>query len=133
MLSHVLVFFQAELKQKNIKVINRYKPKIFTVSFDLQQLELVLVNIVKNAIQAIPSTGIISIELAENPATLIVENNGDPIPDNIQKKLFEPFFTTKKTGQGIGLTLIREILTNHSCDFSLKTREDNITEFRVVF
>ncbi len=133
MLSHVLVFFQAELKQKNIKVINRYKPETFTVSFDLQQLELVLVNIFKNAIQAISLDGIINIELTETPATLIVENNGDPIPDNIQKKLFEPFFTTKKTGQGIGLTLIREILTNHSCDFSLKTREDGFTEFKILF
>ena len=92
-----------------------------------------LVNIFKNAIQAISLDGIINIELTETPATLIVENNGDPIPDNIQKKLFEPFFTTKKTGQGIGLTLIREILTNHSCDFSLKTREDGFTEFKILF
>lgn len=49
------------------------------------------------------------------------------------KKLFEPFFTRKKTGQGIGLTLIREILTNHDCEFSLKTPNDGITEFRIVF
>ncbi|MFO7657838.1 MAG: ATP-binding protein [Bacteroidales bacterium] len=133
MLSHVMIFFQAELNKKNIKVTNRYKSSAFTVSFDAQQLELVLVNIIKNAIQAIQSEGTINIELAEGPPTLIVENNGEPIPYRIQKRLFEPFFTTKKTGQGIGLTLIREILTNHKCDFSLITRDDGITEFKIIF
>ncbi|MFT5386340.1 MAG: two-component system nitrogen regulation sensor histidine kinase NtrY, partial [Saprospiraceae bacterium] len=47
--------------------------------------------------------------------------------------IFTPFFSTKKDGQGVGLTLIREILLNHNAQFSLKTLDDNWTEFRIVF
>ncbi len=133
MINHVMICFQTELEQKNIKVNAQYKSPVAFLSFDQQQLELVLVNIIKNAIQATSSEGVINIVFQNTPPALFIENTGEPIPENIQKKLFEPFFTTKKTGQGIGLTLIREILTNHSCDFSLKTREDGFTEFRIVF
>ncbi len=103
------------------------------VSFDLQQLELVLVNIVKNAIQAIRSRGNIGIYIYSSPLSVVIENNGKPISSDTQVKLFTPFFTTKKEGQGIGLTLIREILVNHECKFSLQTRSDRITEFTILF
>ncbi len=56
-----------------------------------------------------------------------------PISTDIQKNLFTPFFTTKKTGQGIGLTLIREILVNHGCKFSLQTGSEGITGFKILF
>jgi signal transduction histidine kinase len=64
---------------------------------------------------------------------LSISNDGIPITEEIREKLFTPFFTTKKTGQGIGLTLIREILINHDCRFSLETRSEGITEFRILF
>ena len=123
------------LRRNNVKKLN-------------QQLELVLINILKNAIEAIGSWaaegnsgfsgsdtkgGTIRITTTGTPAVLTMENNGVPIPPEAGSRLFEPFFTTKKTGQGIGLTLIREILLNHDCDFSLRTREDGITEFRIGF
>ena len=96
-------------------------------------MELVLSNILKNATQAIETDGNINIHLHKSPLALSIENDGTPITDEIREKLFTPFFTTKKTGQGIGLTLIREILINHGCSFSLDTRDDGITEFRILF
>jgi len=48
-------------------------------------------------------------------------------------QLFTPFYTTKKDGQGLGLTLIREILMNHGFDFSLKMNAESLTEFRIIF
>ncbi len=133
-INRVLIYFQEELKQKNILVNTHFKSDDdVVISFDLQQLELVLINIIKNAIQAIESNGNINFLMYSSPLSLIIENNGEPISTDIQKKLFTPFFTTKKTGQGIGLTLIREILVNHGCKFSLQTRSDRITEFKVLF
>ncbi|MCG8308180.1 MAG: ATP-binding protein [Cytophagales bacterium] len=130
---HVLLGFLGEFRQKSIRVNASCKPSDVYVSFDFQQLELVLANIIKNAIQAIGSIGKINIIIEKFPVSIIIENDGEAIPGDVQRKLFEPFFTTKKTGQGIGLTLIREILINHECEFSLKTREDGMTEFSIVF
>ena len=50
-----------------------------------------------------------------------------------EAKLFTPFFSTKPNGQGIGLLLIREVLTKHHCTFSLRTDAEGITRFRIVF
>jgi two-component system nitrogen regulation sensor histidine kinase NtrY len=132
-IDHVLICFQTEIEQKRIKIKTHCEEGEAQILFDYQQLELVIVNIMRNALQAIEANGMINIIFHNTPPTLVIENDGEPIPDNIRKRLFEPFFTTKKTGQGIGLTIIREILSNHKCGFSLKTRNDRITEFRIAF
>lgn len=129
-----LVYFHAEFVKKNISVKTHFEnEKEITVAFDVQQLELVLSNILKNAIQAIETNGNINVHLHKSPLALSIGNDGTPITDEIREKLFTPFFTTKKTGQGIGLSLIREILINHDCSFSLDTRNNGITEFRIIF
>ena len=51
----------------------------------------------------------------------------------VETKLFTPFFSTKPNGQGIGLIFIREVLMKHGCSFSLRTYEDGITRFRIMF
>ena len=129
-----LVYFHVEFENKNIVVKSHFKgtDKV-PIRFDVQQLELVLVNIIKNAVQAIGTNGNINIQVQTSPLILSISNDGIPITEEIREKLFTPFFTTKKTGQGIGLTLIREILINHDCRFSLETRNDGITEFRILF
>jgi len=131
--NQVLILFQPEFEKKGIRTKTQYHSDQTLIAFDYQQLELVLINIIKNAVQAIQVNGEITLIFKTQPSSLIVENTGEPIPETVQKRLFESFFTTKKEGQGIGLTLIREILTNHRYDFSLKTRGDGITEFQIVF
>ncbi len=130
-ITRVLFYFRKDFEEKNIKIVTEFAPNDLVVMFDPQQLELVLINIIKNAIEAIADEGIITIKTTINPVVLTIANNGEAIPPEIQKKLFEPFYTTKRTGQGIGLTLIREILINHKAGFSLKTSEKGMTEFRI--
>ncbi len=131
-ITRVLFYFRKDFKEKNIKIVTEFTSGDLTIPFDPQQLELVLINIFQNAIEAITEEGIITIKTTTNPATLTISNNGETIPPDIQKKLFEPFFTSKKTGQGIGLTLIREILINHKAGFSLKTSDAGTTEFKIL-
>lgn len=102
---------------------------------DIYQLEQVLVNIIKNAIEAIDEEdGRIEIKVSKTlPVSLCIRNNGKPIPKEKEQHLFSPFYSTKKDGQGIGLTLTREILMNHGTDFSLSTKEDGWTYFEIVF
>ncbi len=66
--------------------------------------------------------------------TLIITDNGHGIPSSVATHLFTPFFSTKPQGQGIGLLLIRDILTSHHCTFSLLTGpEDRLTRFTIQF
>ncbi len=96
---------------------------------DVGQFEQVLVNIVKNALEACGPGQTVEVQLTDR--RLLVRDNGQPIPDSVAANLFNPFFSTKTTGQGIGLTLTREILLNHGLSFSLRTEPDGWTEFRI--
>lgn len=98
---------------------------------DIQQLEQALINIVKNAIDAIATHGKIQFILEASQRKLIITDNGHGISEENTEQLFSPFFSTKKDGQGIGLTLVREILLNHGYEFSLKTIAAHHTEFSI--
>ena len=104
--------------------------KAVWVSLDKEQIEQVLVNVLKNAIEsAARPHGQVKMELEAKE--LRVLNNGKGISDEVQKKLFTPFYSTRPQGQGIGLMLVREILINHGFSFTLATRPDGWTEFRI--
>ena len=105
----------------------------FMIDADPQQLEQVLINIIKNALEALEGKGTIKTELDVKKRTLIISDNGKGISEEFSSKMFEPFFSTKKDGQGIGLALIREILSNHNFSFSLASPRDGWTHFTIQF
>ncbi|GAB5554523.1 MAG: ATP-binding protein [Saprospiraceae bacterium] len=100
---------------------------------DPQQMEQALVNIVKNAIEATGQGGIIRFEIQIDPLTIIIANNGPGIDPSVKDQLFTPFFSTKVDGQGIGLTLVREIVMNHNATINLETRVDGWTYCTITF
>lgn len=100
-------------------------------NLDIKQLEQVLVNVIKNAIESIGENGIVQIITQSKPNQLIIRDNGQGISDEQAEKLFTPFYSNKAHGQGIGLTLSREILLNHGFEFSLRTGEDGWTAFTI--
>jgi two-component system nitrogen regulation sensor histidine kinase NtrY len=103
------------------------------ISADAQLMEQALVNIIKNSIEAIGSQGKIDFVFDILARQLIIRDNGMGISEEGNEHLFSPFFSTKKDGQGIGLTMVREILLNHGFEFSLKTVSPGVTEFVIVF
>ena len=111
------------------------KSEPFIISADPGLLQQVILNIVKNAVESIKNEGVIKIDLSrhKNRVMMIISNNGDPIDETTRSNLFIPFFTTKPEGKGIGLTLIREILSRHEAEYSLATGEDGITRFSIIF
>jgi len=108
-------------------------PESYFVMADVQQMEQVLINIVKNAIEAIGSQGTVSFNLDAVSRKLTISDTGKGISEQLGEQLFSPFFSTKKDGQGIGLTLVREILLNHGFEFYLKTVKPGQTEFVILF
>lgn len=133
LLERMTKIFHYKLAQRNIQLQLKLADTPFIQHVDVNQFELVFTNIIQNALEAIGADGILEIETHPGTKTIFVRNNGEPIAPDVQQQLFTPFFTTKKTGQGIGLTLIREILQNHECKFSLKTLSNGKTEFGIIF
>jgi two-component system nitrogen regulation sensor histidine kinase NtrY len=105
----------------------------FNIIADEQQMEQVLINIVKNAMEAIEEKGNISFITNHTTRQLTIADSGKGISPSLSEQLFSPFFSTKKDGQGIGLALIKEVLINHGFEFSLKTVDEGRTEFVIQF
>jgi nitrogen fixation/metabolism regulation signal transduction histidine kinase len=105
------------------------------ISADPAQLEQALLNVVKNAVEAIDGRGTIVVR-AGTPGgrpTAVVEDSGPGLTDEARANLFTPFFSTKPHGQGIGLTLVGEILAGHGFDYTLARTPHGTTAFTVVF
>ena len=100
-----------------------------------------MVNIVKNSTESIMSSGRegkIEISLNANPPRIEITDNGAGISVEASKKLFSPFFSTKRGGQGLGLMMVGDILSQHGCKFSLRTDEPTgestpLTRFKIEF
>jgi len=126
-----LMFFQASEKQVKFKFDLPDKP--YLIQADTEQMEQAFINIVKNGIEAIENGGFIQFNLNKGKKMLVITDSGKGISPENTANLFSPFFSTKKDGQGIGLTLVREILLNHGFEFSLKTFGENDTRFAIKF
>ncbi|WP_276497247.1 sensor histidine kinase [Pontibacter litorisediminis] len=124
---------QPELKRRNIRLQWQLNPEPLVVPLDSQQLEQVLLNIFKNAMEAIGTDGEILVATSANPQQLSITDSGGGIPAEVQANLFTPFYTTKANGQGIGLTMVRDILVNHGFGFSLSSENSHHTTFRIRF
>ncbi|MDR1162008.1 MAG: hypothetical protein LBK45_06680 [Tannerellaceae bacterium] len=121
-----------ECQQRGIRLKLILAESAPDVQADGIQLEQVLVNIIKNAYEAIGQQGEIRIVTSASPLSIRIEDNGPGIGEQTQEKLFTPFFTTKPAGKGIGLLFVRDVLINHGCRFSLATH-NGWTTFEIVF
>lgn len=101
---------------------------------DESQISRILINLIKNAIQAGASHIRIGAEIDSNEQTLIhVANDGVPITPESQEQIFIPFFTTKPEGSGIGLSLSRQIMRAHNGMLELTKSDEQSTEFTITF
>lgn len=142
--------FKAEALINRIKVLyssfeNNEKAKL-SVTITPENLELfadedliaqVLLNLVKNALEAVPvdGSGMIWIQVkagANNRAEISVSDNGPGIPREIMEQIFVPFFTTKESGSGIGLSLSRQIMRLHGGSLQVRSNPDKETVFTMT-
>lgn len=126
-------FMENICHEKSITLKLNLSPQAVPVDIDTTLMEQVFVNIIKNAAESIGSNGEITITTQNNPASIVIADNGKGIDKDVERQLFTPFFTTKSDGQGIGLIFIREVLLGHKCRFSLQTDDDGLTRFTIIF
>ncbi len=117
---------------KDIKI--KYEAKdTAEVYVDENKFLACIVNIIKNAIEAIEKKGEINIKIKinKNIASIKIANNGTPISEDKQKEIFSEGFTTKKTGSGLGLHICQTNLKAQNATLQLTKSNKKITEFEI--
>lgn len=120
----------------NCGAICKYRPEEddLMIYADEGQISQILINLIKNALQAGAKHIDISARMGKDDEVIIdVANDGTPIPVSAQEQIFVPFFTTKKEGSGIGLSISRQIMRNHDGTISLLRSDVNLTVFELRF
>jgi two-component system nitrogen regulation sensor histidine kinase NtrY len=107
-----------DLAARDIHLTTRVTPETLEIAADLELIDQALINLVRNAIEALRDTaeGRIVLCAQRDPdgrIAIAVVDNGPGIAPDQREKIFVPFFTTKRQGSGVGLTLVRQIATAH--------------------
>ncbi len=121
---------------ENVEISVSVTPESLQIFADRQLIDQVLINLVKNAGDALAKTNDAHIALSGRldigRVIISVTDNGPGIPEEDVDQVFIPFFTTKRDGSGIGLSLSRQIMTAHNGEIGLETGAAGTT-FRLVF
>lgn len=137
-LEETLQLVKNQLKIAKVKVDRRLNSTLPPVSGDKQQLIQVFLNLVLNAIDAMPNGGTLTIETSTTGKGDYIQTNfadtGIGIPDYLLADVFDPFFTTKShsKGTGLGLSVSLGIIRNHGGDIRVSSQENNGTIFSVL-
>lgn len=127
-----------ELKANNVDLTISIDPENLKLMADEQLIEQVLINLLKNSIEALRNTKDAKIKLKafvnkRDKITIQVIDNGQGIIKEVKDKIFIPFFTTKHSGSGIGLSLSKQIMRLHNGTIAVKSKPDEKTCFTLTF
>ena len=135
LLQDIVRLISPEIAERNIRLVWEPPFDLPMISLDKNQIEQVLVNVLRNALEAMDEGGCLTIDVTRQRGrtSLSIQDSGPGIDAEAAAQIFTPFFSTKRDGQGIGLTMSREILSQHGYDFSLANHAEGGAEFRIVF
>lgn len=144
MIDRVLALYRQQCEALGIQLSVTRTSNVSAVMLDRQLFEQALMNVLKNAIEAVSprweSTATahgayvhigLDYDLSSQILHLTIVDSGKKLTDIPQDQLFTPFFTTKKGGQGIGLMFVREVCQRHGFAHSLTSRDNGDTEFSI--
>jgi PAS domain S-box-containing protein len=133
-----VLFLHQKLKGKRIAVKREFVGESSTMTGNYGQIQQVVINLMLNAIQAVPEGGTIAIRIvapdgSPSHVRLEVEDNGIGIPGKDLPRIFDPFFTSHKEGFGLGLFLSKTIVERHRGVFEVRSGENRGTVMSVIF
>jgi PAS domain S-box-containing protein len=128
-----LELLRPEIKNRGISVKTKLAPDLPATLVDAAQLQQVLVNLVKNAMQAMTTGGTLTLQTDEtsDDVWVSVTDTGGGIPQEQINRIFEPFYTTKKKGSGLGLMIVQRIVLAHNGRVELDSHVGRGTTFRI--
>ncbi len=123
-IEELLEFVGPELDQAGVTIDARLSPGLPLMRIDPRYVKQALLNLIKNAVAAMPGGGTLTVETVRSgdEVRVRISDTGSGIPDEIMGKIFEPYFTTKPFGTGLGLTIVFKIVKEHFGDISVDSR-----------
>jgi len=123
-IQELLEFVRPEMDQAGVRIESSLSPRVPLLRIDARFIKQALLNLIKNAVAAMPEGGTLRMETrrADGEALVRVSDTGTGIPEEIMGKVFEPYFTTKPFGTGLGLTIVFKIVKEHFGDISVSSR-----------
>ncbi len=130
-----LELLRPELDNRGLQVQTRLAAQLSNVPIDPTQVQQVLVNLIKNAMQAMTAGGTLTLQTGEaaDDVWVSVADTGGGIPQEMLNRIFEPFYTTKKKGSGLGLMIVQRIVRAHGGRIELESQVGRGTTFRIRF
>lgn len=132
---HVLEMTSFQIKRQGVETKLALSTEDLIVPADHFQMEQLFLNLILNAVQAMPDGGILQISTGVEDGFLVAEvaDNGKGIPPEIRKRIFDPFFTTREVGEGtgLGLTVSDTIVRAHGGSIEVESEENHGTVFRI--
>jgi PAS domain S-box-containing protein len=128
-----LALLRPEIENRGVTVKAKLARHLTATPVDATQLQQVLVNLVKNAVQAMTTGGTLTLQTGENSddVWVSVTDTGGGIPQEQINRIFEPFYTTKKKGSGLGLMIVQRIVRAHNGRIELESHVGRGTTFRI--
>jgi signal transduction histidine kinase len=128
-----LELLRPEIENRGVTVKTKLARNLTPTPADATQLQQVLVNLVKNAMQAMTTGGILNLQTGETSDSvwISVTDTGGGIPQEQINRIFEPFYTTKKKGTGLGLMIVQRIVRAHNGRIELESNVGRGTTFRI--
>jgi two-component system, sporulation sensor kinase E len=128
-----LDLLKPELENRGLAVAAKLARRLAAAPLDAIQMQQVLVNLIKNAMQAMTKGGTLTLRTGENDdgVWVSVGDTGGGIPQEQINRIFEPFYTTKKKGSGLGLMIVQRIVRAHNGRIELESHVGRGTTFRV--
>jgi signal transduction histidine kinase len=132
--SEVVVFARPEIELARCTVALTVDESLPPALFDEAQLRQALLNLLRNAREAMPDGGRIDVRVAAEGMSVVIEvaDRGGGIPEPIRARVFDPFFSTKGEGTGLGLAITRHIVESHGGSVTCEPREGGGTRFRIA-
>lgn len=130
LIEEAVKFLAPELKQSRVKPRLDLTSSLPMMPLDANQMKQAFYNLIRNACQAMPDGGTLSIvsTATDHEVRLIFADTGKGISAANLSNMFQPFFTTRKTGTGLGLLIVRRIVREHGGEIELESREGEGTK-----
>ncbi len=137
LIDKVVQLMRPDIKKTSIELRTSCESEFLTIQADEEMIEQVLINLIKNSVEALSDfeSGVIEIigTYSGNSIEIQVIDNGAGIIKEAMTRVFVPFFTTKKSGSGIGLSLSRQIMQMHNGSLSVESEPGVRTVFTMKF